>query len=84
VLHCRQRRRWCTERRGGHREQVVWRRYGIDSNCYHYASYCFKYFCSFLSCHSGQSSSVRIFALHSPYSASSNNCTYQLVQKYSR
>jgi len=42
VLPCRQRRR----RRGGHREQVVWRRYGIANNCYHYASYCFKHFCS--------------------------------------
>lgn len=46
VLCCRQRRRRCTERRGGNRQQVVWRRYGIDRNCYHYASYCFKYFCS--------------------------------------
>jgi len=46
VLRCGQRRGRCTERGGGHREQVVWRRYGIDSNCYHYASCCFKYFCS--------------------------------------
>jgi hypothetical protein len=46
VLRCRQRRRRCAERRGGHREQVVWRRCGIGSNCYHYISYYFKYFCS--------------------------------------